>query len=476
MKGLKKTKRGELTVGTNKIAILFDRKNRINEIYKSGDHKISLLLSLTSAKNHILIEKKNPITDETQLLVSKNTGKFKDHVTYEVAKHNQIKLIIRDETIIDIIKPNTKKALWKETGIQIKELFVNKNDITVDEDIVEFIHFSDNEGLTSKISEYICKVDITDGKLGLLIFEDSIIQVISAGTYNFWNINNSTKVIIKNEDEEIDNSILKNKYLNQDKVKNNIASWRNSYNEIAVISRHNFIIDIKFPKTSGAYWNLDQALTIDQFKTDEPLSLSHKISCLLAASEDPKVNNLLENAIVRETIPNGYTGILVLPIDNSLSYKALPSGEHVLWKYNPNTRFHILDMRPQVQHINNINIESYDGVNFGIDILMNWQLINAPRLIEGQIEAKTYLDQEVRYEVCGLSSRASAENFIAVNFKKVVADEIKNLITQKAERYGIVIDGVVLKSLRIPPALQARYKHQFTSRNSHDESDEDIFH
>lgn len=132
-------------------------------------------------------------------------------------------------------------------------------------------------------------------------------------------------------------------------------------------------------------------------------------------------------------------------------------------------------MRPQVQHINNINIESYDGIKFGIDITINWQVVNAPQLIESQIEAKIYLDQEVRYEACGLSSYASAEGFIAVNFKEVVAEEVRDLIIKKAERYGIIIDGTILKSLRIPPALQARYKHQFTSRYSHSESDEKIF-
>jgi len=144
-------------------------------------------------------------------------------------------------------------------------------------------------------------------------------------------------------------------------------------------------------------------------------------------------------------VEDGKVGLLF--VDNRL-VRSLPPGKYGLWTVNGNPRVDIVDLRRQTQEVSGQEILSKDKVSLRVNILAEFQVIDAVRAKQSVKDFEAHLYRLLQLSVRQALGRKTLEEILAE--KTEVDESLASAVRGEMRAIGVEVGAIALKDIILP--------------------------
>ncbi|MHC5225036.1 slipin family protein [Ignatzschineria sp. LJL83] len=438
----------KIYVKKNEIALEF-KKGEFQTILTAGNH------FSFGKKEYELIDLSNRVevnADLMEYLLRYRQEIVEKQITLLETKSNEVAIFYKDGLPCELILPNSKKYYWTDSLTEqfaIKTL--NEFDALSQEDSKE-IFTAVNHPTFVIDSSYFYLAHIQKGYLGLLYLHNKLVDIIAEDQY-YITPSNSEKMrleIINIETFPMTFALsaeLENAF--PDKIHEFAISLRTNQDEIGLHYEDGNLLGIYPPNTHKLFLKniKKQQIKIVSFNEDRVVDPALIKDIELSQSKNIAVMNFQKVFITR---PVAHSKIL-LEINGKTAH-VLDAGTYGFWNFDNKVQQHIIDMRVQSMEVTGQEILTKDKVNLRINLVANWQYVDALKAVESLENPQEFLYKELQF---GLREAIGTRTLDELLENKTVIDEfVQNYIKDRVPQYGFNIVSVGVKDIILPGEMK----------------------
>ncbi len=298
------------------------------------------------------------------------------------------------------------------------------------------------------------KYIIAEGQKGLLFKDKKFIKILDTGVHRFWSASKdyelkSVETTAENREITSEETLLLAETYTAE-FGQHLDHWETSTEEIGLVFEQKTLKDIKLPDQRGAFWKGVREIRIEKINICNDFSITQRTAARMLATENAKLRRSAHNAIYAVTVPDGHLGFL--EIDGNVS-EMLKAGTYAWWKFSRVLQMKLFDMRLQNMEINGQEILTKDKVSLRINLSATWQIANAELVSQSLTDHNDYLYREMQLALRTVVSTQTLDQLLVD--KNLLNSQIKALVSEKAQEYGINVKTVGARDIVLPGEMKA---------------------
>jgi regulator of protease activity HflC (stomatin/prohibitin superfamily) len=301
---------------------------------------------------------------------------------------------------------------------------------------------------------FMKKVVITDSQIGLLFKEQQFQKILTAGTYQFWNVGTVHTVqsinMTNSLNEGVNKDILYLADLYPALFADHLTLWETGEHQVGLVYQQGVLREIKAPGQRGAYWKTKQAITFEALDISDEFRLSDALVRVLSGARESLLSRSALNAIAVSNVAEGHTGFLLV---DGKTVSTLAPGLHMWWKFNRVIEVKQFDLRLQNMEVNGQEILTKDRVSLRINLSAMWQIADAELAKRELADAKDYLYRELQLALRTIVSTQTLDELLAD--KNSLNQQVLALVAEKSVVYGLTLKSVGARDIILPGEMKA---------------------
>ncbi|MCH9696782.1 MAG: slipin family protein [Gammaproteobacteria bacterium] len=290
---------------------------------------------------------------------------------------------------------------------------------------------------------------ISERQRGLLFDNQQFVRVLAPGVHRFrnWFKRYTIKIINLNETEAqvASDEVLYLAGLHPDQFADYLIHWQTAEHQVGLVYERDVLQDIKAPGQRGAYWKGNTELAIKLVDSEQQFSVPKQLARLLIQPKSQRLRESVAQAIVVSNIPDNHVGFL--QVDGE-QIEVLSSGLHVWWRFNRQITVRQIDCRLQNMEVNGQEILTRDRVSLRVNLSATWQIEDAQTVHDELTDAQDFLYRELQLALRTVVSTQTLDELL--EDKNLLNQQIRELVTERATRYGISVKTVGARDIVLP--------------------------
>lgn len=297
------------------------------------------------------------------------------------------------------------------------------------------------------------KVVLSDTEKSLLFKDRQFVRVLDTGKYRFMNVENKhtfrTFELSSANQLEYDQDIiaLADKY--PEKFSGHLSVVNTGQDDMLLVWRENRLVDMLPPASEAFVWETNQALRLEKVDIHSGERVPPTLMRLFNNQKGRQLSNTIGKLTISQLVPDRHVGFL---FKDGQFVETLSAGQYMWWTTHTSIGVKLIDMRLQSVDVSGQEILTKDRVSIRLNLLANWRTVEPEKLVLTVYDPDDFLYRELQLALRTVVATKTLDELLAD--KNLLNDEIKGLVEQAIDEYGIELKSVGVKDVILPGEMK----------------------
>ncbi|KAA3646051.1 MAG: slipin family protein [Proteobacteria bacterium] len=295
------------------------------------------------------------------------------------------------------------------------------------------------------------RIVIADNERALLFRDRQLIDVLTAGVYQFWDFNNRIKVrvfdVTKTEITQKDvKALLRNMKASESGSDLHYSIISTDENEVALIFEDGQFIDLLKPQTEKWFWNTQVKVEVKRINVTEQVEVAAKDINILAKTAKASV---LSNGLVVKEVVNQQLGLLF--IDGQL-VRVLQAGRYGFWNFNQSVEVQVVETRAQQVEVAGQEILTKDKVSLRVNLTATFKVTDVVKAVTELADFNAFIYNALQLALRKAIGTKVLDTLLAD--KEAIDTFVKTNVVKKVAMFGLTLIEVGVKDIILPGEMK----------------------
>jgi len=312
------------------------------------------------------------------------------------------------------------------------------------------------------------RIVVADNERALLFRDRQLIDVLTAGVHQFWDVGNRLKVrvfdITNTEIVQKDvKALLRNMKSNntceagfqpQDERREASDFRSNAHytvistdeNEVALIFVDGQFDGLVNPQAEKWFWNTQAKVTVRRINVTEQVEVSAKDINVLAKAA--RASALGQGLVIKE-VANQQVGLLF--IDGQL-VRVLKAGKFGFWNFNQSIEVQVVETRAQQLEVAGQEILTKDKVSLRVNLSATFKVADAVKAVTELANFREFLYNALQLALRKAIGTKVLDALLAD--KEAIDTFVMNFVAKKVAAFGLTLIEVGVKDIILPGEMK----------------------
>ena len=417
-----------------------------DKVLMPGKHRhFSLGKTYTHTRYDITTIQGVEIDKKMNQLLALYPERFEAHLEIIETKADEIGLVYQNNQLVHLIVENQKTAYWKGIGCPTVNIINIKENPTLDQELGEAVMRLPN---ISKVQ----RIQVLEEQKVLITRQGLFEDILDAGIYYFWKTDDQFKAmnIDTHTAKHHCNSELLNFYKSHTEIMQTHAQLcETAINEIALVYQKGVLVDFVPPARQGLYWKGLTELQIEKQKVTLGAPLKRELLQQIENNTQGGAYDEILEYVELDIIQDQQTGFLFV---NGKLTEQVGAGQYGWWNFDSTLEVKHLDLRLQNMEVNGQEILTKDRVNLRINLLADWKISDAPKVINELADHQAHLYRELQLALRTVVSTKTLDQLL--DDKNLLNKDIMAIVSDKVKELGLTLRTVGVKDIILPGEMR----------------------
>ena len=417
-----------------------------DKVLMPGKHRhFSLGKTYTHTRYDITTIQGVEIDKKMNQLLALYPERFEAHLEIIETKADEIGLVYQNNQLVHLIVENRKIAYWKGIGCPTVNIINIKENPTLDQELGEAVMRLPN---ISKVQ----RIQVLEEQKVLITRQGLFEDILDAGIYYFWKTDDQFKAmnIDTHTAKHHCNSELLNFYKSHTEIMQTHAQLcETAINEIALVYQKGVLVDFVPPARQGLYWKGLTELQIEKQKVTLGAPLKRELLQQIENNTQGGAYDEILEYVELDIIQDQQTGFLFV---NGKLTEQVGAGQYGWWNFDSTLEVKHLDLRLQSMEVNGQEILTKDRVNLRINLLADWKISDAPKVINELADHQAHLYRELQLALRTVVSTKTLDQLL--DDKNLLNKDIMAIVSDKVKELGLTLRTVGVKDIILPGEMR----------------------
>jgi len=289
------------------------------------------------------------------------------------------------------------------------------------------------------------RVVIAEHERGIHLKEGSLVAILGAGVYRFWNFSGQHRVIKYDLSyPEFSNNQLEI-WLKQrpELLEQHFQVVQTTADQIGLVYKNKHLYKVLEPDAQVAYWRDAVDIQVEIIDISEDFRLNKKL--LAQLTRQKKQFQAALSQVHKVEVPQQHMGLLF--VDGELT-ESLKPGVHAFWTFQRGIRTETIDLRMQSMDVQGQEILSKDKVSLRINLSANYRVTDAVQARNSLGEYIAYLYRSLQFALRQVVATRTLDDLLAD--KAALDGDVFAAVRDDLAQYGVDIVSLGVKDVILP--------------------------
>ena len=292
------------------------------------------------------------------------------------------------------------------------------------------------------------RIVVADNERALLFRDRQLIDVLTAGVHQFWDVGNRLKVrVFDITNTEIVQKDVKALLRNKSELCNaHYTVISTDENEVALIFVDGQFDGLVNPQAEKWYWNTQAKVTVRRINVTEQVEVSAKDINVLAKAA--RASALGQGLVIKE-VANQQVGLLF--IDGKL-VRVLKAGKFGFWNFNQSVEVQVVETRAQQLEVAGQEILTKDKVSLRVNLSATFKVADAVKAVTELANFREFLYNALQLALRKAIGTKVLDTLLAD--KEAIDTFVMNFVAKKVAAFGLTLIEVGVKDIILPGEMK----------------------
>ena len=292
------------------------------------------------------------------------------------------------------------------------------------------------------------RIVVADNERALLFRDRQLIDVLTAGVHQFWDVGNRLKVrVFDITNTEIVQKDVKALLRNKSELCNaHYTVISTDENEVALIFVDGQFDGLVNPQAEKWFWNTQAKVTVRRINVTEQVEVSAKDINVLAKAA--RASALGQGLVIKE-VANQQVGLLF--IDGKL-VRVLKAGKFGFWNFNQSVEVQVVETRAQQLEVAGQEILTKDKVSLQVNLSATFKVADAVKAVTELANFREFLYNALQLALRKAIGTKVLDALLAD--KEAIDTFVMNFVAKKVAAFGLTLIEVGVKDIILPGEMK----------------------
>jgi len=292
------------------------------------------------------------------------------------------------------------------------------------------------------------RIVVADNERALLFRDRQLIDVLTAGVHQFWDVGNRLKVrVFDITNTEIVQKDVKALLRNKSELCNaHYTVISTDENEVALIFVDGQFDGLVNPQAEKWFWNTQAKVTVRRINVTEHVEVSAKDINVLAKAA--RASALGQGLVIKE-VANQQVGLLF--IDGKL-VRVLKAGKFGFWNFNQSVEVQVVETRAQQLEVAGQEILTKDKVSLRVNLSATFKVADAVKAVTELANFREFLYNALQLALRKAIGTKVLDALLAD--KEAIDTFVMNFVAKKVAAFGLTLIEVGVKDIILPGEMK----------------------
>lgn len=297
------------------------------------------------------------------------------------------------------------------------------------------------------------KIKLSEMERALLFKDKQFQRVLTPGVYRIMNFGGKTELRefvlgyeFKLEQDAMILALLKR---SPKEFAEHIEHIQTGAKEVALIYVDGALADMLPPANEGFYWKTTKSVTVSKVDIGAADEVDAELLAEIRKPSTTALKYAKTNLVTEAMIADNHLGFLM---KNGKFVKLLAAGYHAFWASKADVVIRVVDTRLQNMEVSGQEILTKDRVSIRINLLANWMIADAERLVLNVADFQAFIYKEIQLALRAVVSTRTLDELLAD--KNALNKEVFALVEQTLADYGVKLQSIGVKDIILPGEMK----------------------